>query len=529
MEKYPTQPGYRATLTARQSEYAELMKRGELQPFVFPRDFISIFIVIAALLVPWSRYHLFKYVRYLAFFAALYLNTSTIKHSRALAFSDGYGVGLAFIWHTIWSAAILVFNDAQRDFKRIERTFINPKAEPNGAPLATTQIDSTQVRHRTRKKVGETQSQYAVKNDGTTESSADDYGHDVQYLASYHWQSYPKRFLHRLTWVLDVTTLTFRGSGWNWGNPVLPPVVADSASTRAAFKSAWVTTTINYLGLDLLKVLTMKDPYFWGLVDSPPPPLFTFFGRYAGFAALVYRLLICCFGIMFALKGAYGFVCMVYLGIGLSLGPRTSIKIPIEAPWLYTDFFGPFLTSLFEGGLAGAWGRWWHQNFRFGFVAPADWLLSKFPVSLQTKSQLVALRVIIAFVLSGAIHACGSYTQFADTKPLSGPFLFFVLQIPGILIQRLPAYISPRLLARLPKWIRQWTNLAFSIAWILLTGPLVADDFSRGGLWLFEPIPISPLRGLGFGAHDEGWWCWHGKWFKSWAGERWWQRGFQIL
>jgi hypothetical protein len=29
-----------------------------------------------------------------------------------------------------------------------------------------------------------------------------------------------------------------------------------------------------------------------------------------------------------------------------------------------------------------------------------------------------------------------------------------------------------------------------------------------GVLVIYEPIPISPLRGLGFGVEGDGWWCW---------------------
>jgi hypothetical protein len=39
------------------------------------------------------------------------------------------------------------------------------------------------------------------------------------------------------------------------------------------------------------------------------------------------------------------------------------------------------------------------------------------------------------------------------------------------------------------------------LVWCILTGPLVADDLAATGLWLYEPVPVSFIRGL----KGEGW------------------------
>ncbi|KAI1909076.1 hypothetical protein LOZ53_003323 [Ophidiomyces ophidiicola] len=352
---------------------------------------------------------------------------------------------------------------------------------------------------------------------------------NLQYIASYRWQPYPKRFLHRLAWVVDVSTLSFRGCGWDWGNATLPTRVATKSETKAAFKLSMISTGLSYIALDLIKVVMMKDPYFWGITDSPPPPFLIFLGLFASPVTRVYRLLLVCAGIMAALKTFYGYLCILYLGISLFGRPRTRIAIPIEAPWMYRRLFGPCLTSLLEYGLAGGWAFWWHQIFRFGFVSPSNWIFVQLPQFLQTKSVFFVLRLTIAFVLSGTMHACGSYTQIAMTYPISEIFLFFILQIPGILIQRVLAHLVSKAGFKCPMWLKRLGNIAFAFVWMLLTGPLAANDFSRGGAWLFEPVPISPLRGLGFGALNEGWLCWHQRWFRRWEGEKWWQQGIQIV
>lgn len=51
-------------------------------------------------------------------------------------------------------------------------------------------------------------------------------------------------------------------------------------------------------------------------------------------------------------------------------------------------------------------------------------------------------------------------------------------------------------------------NWVGTVGWLYLTGPLLADDFARCGIWLFEPVPVSIVRG-GLG---ERWWCWGGRW-----------------
>jgi len=54
---------------------------------------------------------------------------------------------------------------------------------------------------------------------------------------------------------------------------------------------------------------------------------------------------------------------------------------------------------------------------------------------------------------------------------------------------------------------------------------LPVDDFARDRLWLYEPVPVSPLRALGLGVRGDGWWCWGGQWLYLYMGVRWWKSG----
>jgi len=68
---------------------------------------------------------------------------------------------------------------------------------------------------------------------------------------------------------------------------------------------------------------------------------------------------------------------VVWLGlqIALALGPlffagilgRNLICVRRE-PWFYPDHYGNY-SIVFDRGLAGWWGGWWHQMFRPGFDA----------------------------------------------------------------------------------------------------------------------------------------------------------------
>jgi hypothetical protein len=373
--------------------------------------------------------------------------------------------------------------------------------------------------------------------------------HGSREVCLFRWQAYPKPFPHRLAWVLDLVT-NFRGTGWNWRISSLPPLpgsvlaqldkpsseatkgeVLNMTDTKSALQSTFITMALSYLFIDFLKVTMMHDPYFWGNLSAPPPSPLDSLGVLGQFLGLVYRLALSALGVFTAVTYLGSLPTLICLAVSFWIPQtRTWTLVPLEARWLYADYFGPFLSSVLDHGLPGVWSRWWHQLLRSGFVAPAVWISSRLPPSLRRSNGNRALQLFIAFSLSGFLHACGSYSQFAVTRPLSGPFLFFFLQAPAIIFQRHVARsVVPLLPFRPARWVRRLTNFTFVAIWFLLTGPLLADDFAKGGIWLVETVPLSPLRGLGFGAEGEGWWCWHGKWFKQWRGARWWEVGIQIL
>ena len=536
-----------------------MIDNGAVKPFFLYHLLIYTGLPLLALLVPERKGS--KYVRPVIFALILSIAIEVIRYRRALLAANGYLVGLMLSWWVFWCAALLLFTDPEKDFKRIERKPTisinaqdNPQAVQNGnGAVMSEDMEIFNWNGTSRSTSGGTTCSAELCRPGFSSYHSLPTQPSNQH-EQLEWQGYPHPLLHRINWTLGLL-LNMRGPEWNWRIPTLEPLPktlhhqlnlqhsdkscekaeAKYRTGKARINAALLSFLKSYLCLDLAKSLMMRDHYFWGVISAPPPPFL--FNYVAGYPVLysLYRLHLVAFGIVAALSYALSFCPMIFLGLSLAF-PNASqglTSVPLDAPWLYSDLFGPFIFPVLDNGLAGCWGQWWHQLFRFGFTCPARWFLSLLPEKLSSNRQFRRIvMTLFAFTISGTIHACGSYTQFADTKPLSGPLLYFFLQAVGILIQNVFARvllpnISP---CEFPRWIRRAGNFAFSYTWLMVSGPLIADDFTKGGVWLTEPVPISFFRGLGLiGNGDEGWWCWHGPWFRYWSDGSWWQRGVQIL
>ncbi|KAL9624620.1 MAG: hypothetical protein Q9160_001285 [Pyrenula sp. 1 TL-2023] len=447
--------------------------------------------------------------------------------------ANGYGVGLACAWGIVWSATLLVFNDHGRAFQRIEqRQNRDAKAQPesqNGSATGPRVFEEKSVQSSTV-----INSKAEQKQDHEAEAEAAEY--------SLIWQHFPGRFFHRLDWTLDLCT-SFRGPGWNWRIPSLPrlpkmdsseaPPLSSPSSASASLKPLLKYKLFEFLFLYLLvdtfETLFHHDPYFWNPDNYPlhsaSPPAFPRILHASPVLRKSYRLFFSMSATALALEYVFVLNPLVYGGLIAHLLPSLSnlTRAPLSEPFLYPPQWGP-PSAILDHGLPGFWGKWWHQMFRHGISEPGRFLTSEvLHLPLKSTSSRV-IQVMMAFSLSGFLHASASYTQFADTKPLH-PFLFFFLQGIGVLAQGAIALKLKPLTEKLPKWARRAGNAAVVALWAYYTGPLLANDFARGGVWLFEGIPVSIWRGL----MGEGWWCWHGKWFMWWDKGRWWERGFAIV
>jgi Membrane bound O-acyl transferase family len=539
----PDPHSYLATLENHQRQFDDLLKAGSIRVPVVPAESLATLILISYFLLPHSSLKFVRRGRYAVFALICWLCWSGITRVRTLSLAYGFAVGLSYAWCILLSATLMIFNDAQRDFKRIERL-----ERPRPLPASVDELkcegsddrEASGVDANTNPEAsGLTRRNLPVSDSSQKQLRIEDSPNSGPLV----WQSFPSRFRHRVDWVLDLI-ISFRGVGWSWQIPSLPPLpssvvsqlehntandhnrpqagdsIGDVYKSRPVLlRSALQTATFAYLFIDLLKVTMMNDPYFWGATTSPAPSHLPAFIATSYYLTKTYRLLVSLAGIFTALIGVNSLGPILFVGL---LGPDL-IGVRGES-WMYPSLNGSFSVIL-DRGLEGWWGKWWHQSFRFAFTSPGRWAVEKLGWEARDKAAKF-LGLIIAFALSGSLHACGSYTQSGDTWPM-GPFLFFMLQAVGIVVQISAVQVlkSFHFRDKIPLGLRRTSNLLFVLGWLWVTAPLLVDDLAKGGIWLFEPLPFSPLRKLGFGIEGEGWLCWHESPVKWHTGLSWWQSG----
>ncbi|KAI4213763.1 MAG: hypothetical protein LQ351_003729 [Letrouitia transgressa] len=468
------------------------------------------------------------------------------------AITIGYGNGLLNAWTILWSATLLLFNDARRDLKRIEKQEVAVEAEPidivpvensqgHTSALDGTTSDGLKSLHP----VGDIPQPPPAPDDSSQAVISKEVFGDQTPIPpnvpqSYVYQPLPSTFLHRLDWVLDLI-VNFRGLRWTHQIPgtyppppwitahldpsSIPPPPSSSKSTypthASVIRSALPTFLLNAFSLDLLKTLASYDPYF--ATHSPSAYLSPF--PFPSLTRLTITLLL-------TYTSLQNIFLLSPLVLNFALGPR--ILGAHASPWLYPPYFGP-LSALPESGLPGFWGTWWHQIFRSAFSAAGSSLSAALfgifnSIPQQHKKPLRTLITLLtAFILSGFLHASASSTLLSPRTRPRNSFIFFAIQPAGILAQRaasawLAAWdISPKF----PRWARRSVNVAVVLGWAVLTGPLIADEFAGGGIWLYEPLPVSIGRGL----KGDGWWRWGrvGGWVGWWWADRWWKSGVVFL
>ncbi|OKL64409.1 hypothetical protein UA08_00215 [Talaromyces atroroseus] len=538
-------------ISEREKEFNGLFRTGAFSPLLLQHVFATFALLIIPLVIRHRNFYHSRLLRYGFHAIITVLSLYTIREVRFLGPANGYAVGLITTWFYIWSSTMLIANNVQRDFKRIEK-------EPEEVTKNTRENDVSK----------QSDPPEAVNQCRTPSHS----GQVV--LKVYRWQPYPQQLSHRVDWVCDLI-FNFRGPNWNWRLRSLPPlpeaVIRDTEDQARSSKQRGTRLTDckpsvrlqyafraflrDYIALDFLKLLLMRDPYFWGFVDNPLPPPWPF-SILAFSPALVraYRLTASLAAVLFALDIITSLNPIFFLGLSLAF-PSFSRSIthqPLDEAWLYPESFGS-AAAVLDHGLIGTWNTWWHQLFRFGFSECSRFIsdLLLLPCNQKQgdnnnnddndknhtsfyKSARRILQVMLAFSLSGLVHAMGSYTTFADSRPWNA-FLFFFIQGLGVLIQSFfEITVIPKVMPLIsssppPRWLIRTTNLGLVISWFYFTGPLIADDFSRSGIWMFEPLPISPLRGgLRLGVEEDRWFCWRGSWFERWSGDTWWHSGIRF-
>jgi hypothetical protein len=103
------------------TQYDRQIASGEYQPFLYPWGTLGATVVIAYLLIPHQNRPWLKKCRFLAFAWIVCFAAYCLRYTKTKGMAPSFGVGLISAWSVAWVSAILVCNDAQTDFARIER------------------------------------------------------------------------------------------------------------------------------------------------------------------------------------------------------------------------------------------------------------------------------------------------------------------------------------------------------------------------------------------------------------------------
>lgn len=287
-----------------------------------------------------------------------------------------------------------------------------------------------------------------------------------------------------------------------------------------------------YLVLDLLSVLMMKDPYFIlgpeltaQIVAATPLALPPYLAKLPSPILFAYRGLICFVAILVAIDliiTLWQMFCHFVLGPRV-LGARAEL-------WHYPCVYGAFTANVLDKGMAGFWGGWWHQTFRVAFSAPGIWLSRRGYINPGGSAKDKALVGLLAFAQSGFLHSLGSVSCLPPSKLYLPPMFFLVCWV-GTLVQTALSGGLRGLGVRdkMPVWARRAANFGFTFAWLAYFQYLLDDDLGRAGIWMLEPVPASLLRAAGLGKPGDHWWRWDAPMFpRWWVGKTWWENGIAL-
>lgn len=171
-------------------QYDQQIASGKYRPLLYPWDTLGALVVIAYMLVPHQNRPWLRKARFLVFAYNLAYTMYLIRNVRAKGVASTVGVGLIAAWGTIYILAVIVCNDPQRDFMRIERMEgVFNRSSTNGVPNGNTNASATENKEGDGSAKGVSQVHESL---GPTQRHGE-----------FAWQPFPiTPFVERLDWVL---------------------------------------------------------------------------------------------------------------------------------------------------------------------------------------------------------------------------------------------------------------------------------------------------------------------------------------
>ncbi|KAL8946919.1 MAG: hypothetical protein Q9222_006744 [Ikaeria aurantiellina] len=317
---------------------------------------------------------------------------------------------------------------------------------------------------------------------------------------------YPPTLSARIPWVLTLLP-SLRLSNWKTGFPShdrsqpIAPLAPSTYLTRASLLALQ-----SFIILDLTSALIRQDPYFHipGTAISTSYPHQQILPRLMNsiLQALPPRLT------RSSILAAQSYALITQGGSLPTIPPvlLSSLGLWPEAwsPHTWPIFFGPF-AAVWERGLKGLWGTWWHQTNRY--LATPGRALAKWLKVKEGGEWEYTVSVVSAFGFSGVMHM-GLVPP--EPKGMMGArrmrfyvAAFFWVQALGIGMEVLVGKIFPRdwpVVGRMRKVVVfGWVAL-----WLCYTLPILAVPSREMGYWRYPPLPVSLIGWF----RGTGWWVW---------------------
>ncbi|KAK2592857.1 hypothetical protein QQS21_009460 [Conoideocrella luteorostrata] len=529
-----------AVRAAYRSRFLDALDSGRAKPLLIPYSTLGAFIVPTLwLTIPHASRPWLYQTRWAVMAFVILFDVHIMRVCSSTNFACSYAAGLMASWGIIMSMNLLVWKRPQFEAARVIRVAkLGTKSSNNGEPCETKSNGHGQSGEnalRNRKSAPSTSSQLQDLN-STKAASDDEY--------EYRWQTFPEDapFLERLGWATDLSC-SFRGAGWNYSissipRPPIPATIHPNSKvdvtliphqTPSGYAHPLTETNLllsrathillAYITLDVVSIQMMKDPFFiFGPDNTYELPLYL--QHVSPLFLLLIRECMSLIGIWAAITAIFSLNDIVQYYLLKTFFPSRA------ALWHYASTFGG-VTEILDRGLAGWWGAWWHQTFRLEFLGPSVFLLKKEYVKRGSQAA-DAFGLFISFFQSGLMHTAGSITAVPPTKPWRA-MLFFLLQGLGIALQQRLVLVLRKHFGDVPRVARRAGNLGFCLLWLSLTAPLFVNDMASTGLWLLEPVPISPMRYMGFGNPGDHWWRWDREHLpKLYPVKHWWEVGIAL-
>jgi len=324
--------------------------------------------------------------------------------------------------------------------------------------------------------------------------------------AQYEWEPFPVQLSRRAWWTLDLLT-NFRGLGWSYqkrqhqipdavkkvyeerGIEVIRNGCENGKKTGQKTKSAFLVKQcgyflVDYMMLDFCIHLMDRDPWFNRPMKSDEKLLFGWPAGKLDMLVRPYRVFVGTLAIYSVMDFFHALLAIVSVSLGKRwLGTHGE-------PWMHPPLWGS-LAELYRRGLPGFWGNFWHDLFRFQFLAITRKLIPD-PGNSRRSAQSIYgfIYLTIVFALSGSMHAVGSYAELRETAPL-WLFAGFVVQSVGVALQEMITTFLAKI--KVGPRIQKAIINSYWLSWGCLTAPMVIGDMAACGLFQSKVLPCSVI------------------------------------